>query len=271
MQNSLCLYSYHAHFILSLNQKNMLQKEIKDWAFQAYLLTKETSSWFQLIGSWKMTCARSTWTASPSLAASLEPLAHQNVANLSLFYMYYFGRCSSELVLLVPLPFSQGRSTRYWDRWHNFSVTMPRYYKDVYVNRFFPHTVRLWNSVPIECFPLTYNLNDFTSSINRHLLTKGLFLKRFSVCFDLFVHLFLETPCLAVAVQPGIEWIPKKKKVRLSIVRILVQSTMLIFLLCMKKLILTKIWLKFCKCFCRILRECIVPAFLYTDIKFRYF
>ena len=152
-----------------------------------------------------MTCARSTWTASPSLAASLEPLAHQNVANLSLFYMYYFGRCSSELVLLVPLPFSQGRSTRYWDRWHNFSVTMPRYYKDVYVNRFFPHTVRLWNSVPIECFPLTYNLNDFTSSINRHLLTKGRFLKRFSVCFDLFVHLFLETPCLAVAVQPCIE------------------------------------------------------------------
>ena len=35
----------------------------------------------------------------PSLAASLEPLAHhQNVASLSLFYRYYFGRCSSELL-----------------------------------------------------------------------------------------------------------------------------------------------------------------------------
>ena len=34
----------------------------------------------------------------PSLAASLEPLAHRrNVASLSLFYRYYFGRCSSEL------------------------------------------------------------------------------------------------------------------------------------------------------------------------------
>ena len=43
----------------------------------------------------------------PSLAASLEPLAHrQNVASLSLFYRYYFGRCSSELAQLVPLPFS---------------------------------------------------------------------------------------------------------------------------------------------------------------------
>ena len=46
----------------------------------------------------------------PSLAASLEPLAHsQNVAGLSLFCRYYFGRCFSELVQLVPLPFSRGR------------------------------------------------------------------------------------------------------------------------------------------------------------------
>ena len=43
----------------------------------------------------------------PSLAASLEPLAHRrNVASLSLFYRHYFGRCSSEPAQLVPLPFS---------------------------------------------------------------------------------------------------------------------------------------------------------------------
>ena len=43
----------------------------------------------------------------PSIAASLEPLAHRrNVASLSLFYRYYFGRCSSEPAQLVPLPFS---------------------------------------------------------------------------------------------------------------------------------------------------------------------
>ena len=40
-----------------------------------------------------------------SLAASLEPLVyHQNVARLSLFYRYDFGRFSSELAQLVPLP-----------------------------------------------------------------------------------------------------------------------------------------------------------------------
>ena len=113
-------------------------------------------------------------TVGPSLAASLEPLAYRrNVASLSLFYRYYFGRCSSELAQLVPLPYSRGRSTRYSDRLHDFSVTIPRCYKEVYVNSFFPRTARLWNSLPIECFPLTFDLSGFKSKINRYLLTMG--------------------------------------------------------------------------------------------------
>ena len=111
-----------------------------------------------------------------SLAASLEPLAHcRNVASLSLLYRYYFGRCSSELAQLVPLPFSGGRSTRYSERLHDFSVTIPRFYKDVYVKSFFPCTAKLWNSLPIECFSLTYDISGFKSRINRHLLTVGSF------------------------------------------------------------------------------------------------
>ena len=83
-------------------------------------------------------------TVGPSLVASLQPLAHhQNVASFRFFYRYYFGRCSSELAQLVPLPFSRGRSTHYSDRLCDFSVTIPRCYKDVYVNSFFPHTARL--------------------------------------------------------------------------------------------------------------------------------
>ena len=113
-------------------------------------------------------------TVGPSLAASLEPLVHRrNVASLSLFYRYYFGRCSSELAQLVPLPYSRGRSTRYSDRLH--LVTIPRCYKDVHVNSFFPCTARLWNSLPIECFSLTYDLCGFKSRINRYLLTVGSF------------------------------------------------------------------------------------------------
>ena len=56
-------------------------------------------------------------TVGPSLAASLESLVHcRNVASLSLFYRYYSGRCSSELAQLVPLSYSRGRCTYYFDR-----------------------------------------------------------------------------------------------------------------------------------------------------------
>ena len=90
-------------------------------------------------------------TVDPSLAASLEPLAHcQNVASLSILYKYYFGRSSSELAQLVLL-------------------------KDVNVNSFFLRTARLWKSLPIECFPLAYDINCFKSRTNRHLLTAGSF------------------------------------------------------------------------------------------------
>ena len=104
-------------------------------------------------------------TVGPLFAASLEPLAHcQNVASLILFYRYYFGRCSSELAQMFPL-----MSACYADRLHDFSVTIPRCYKDLYVNSFFPHRARLWNSLPIECFPLTYDFSGFKTRINRYL------------------------------------------------------------------------------------------------------
>ena len=105
----------------------------------------------------------------------LEPLAHRrNVASLSRFCRYYFGRCSSKLAELVSLSYSQGRSTRYSDRLHDFSVTIPRCYKDFCVH-YFLEQLDSWNSFPIECFPLTYDLSGFESIIKRHLLTLGFF------------------------------------------------------------------------------------------------
>ena len=53
-------------------------------------------------------------TVGPSPDVSLESLAYcHNIISLSLFYRYYFGRCSLELVELAPLPCSRGRSTHY--------------------------------------------------------------------------------------------------------------------------------------------------------------
>ena len=90
-------------------------------------------------------------TVGPSFSAPLEPLAHhRNLASLNLFYGYYFGRCSSELAELVPFRYSRGRSTRYSDRLHYFSVTIPRCYKDVYLRK---------------------EVYTRKSRINRHLLT----------------------------------------------------------------------------------------------------
>ena len=46
-------------------------------------------------------------TVGLSLASYLEPLTHNRyIASLSLFYRYYFGRWSTELARLVPLPYS---------------------------------------------------------------------------------------------------------------------------------------------------------------------
>ena len=101
-------------------------------------------------------------TVSPSLASSLEPLAHcWNVASLSLFYRYYFGRSSSELTQLVPLSYSPGRSTHYSDKLHDFSVTTPRCYKDVYVNSSFPRNSLEFSAY--RCVLLTYDLSGFKS------------------------------------------------------------------------------------------------------------
>ena len=101
---------------------------------------------------WKQICN----TFSPSLAPTLKPLTHwQNVGSLSLFYSYFFGKCSNKLPQLVLLPFPRERSSCYSDSLHDFSATISRCYKDVYVNSFFPCKARFRNSLLIECFPLT--------------------------------------------------------------------------------------------------------------------
>ena len=75
----------------------------------------------------------------------------------------------------VSLPYSRGRSCGYSNKMHYFFVTTATYCKDVYVHIFFPRKVRLWNSLPAKCIPLTYDINDFDSRVNWHLLSLGPF------------------------------------------------------------------------------------------------
>ena len=77
-------------------------------------------------------------------AVSLELIAnHRNIGGLSFFFMYYFGRCSSELAELVPLLYSDWSSTRYSNSLNDFSATNSRCYEDIYVNSFSPCTAKM--------------------------------------------------------------------------------------------------------------------------------
>ena len=63
------------------------------------------------------------WSLTFYLSWTLTSLS--NITSLNLIYRYCSGRCSSELVELVPLHYSWGRSTHYYDRLYDFSVTIP--------------------------------------------------------------------------------------------------------------------------------------------------
>ena len=110
------------------------------------------------------------WAGAPSCYLELLDKLQKRIcrtvgsSRLIMVYRYY-----------VPLPFPRERSTRYSDRSDDFCVTIPRSYKDVYVNSVFPRTTRLWNSLPLKCFPLNNDLNGFKSRINRQLLIVGSF------------------------------------------------------------------------------------------------
>ncbi|XP_065658585.1 uncharacterized protein LOC136083104 [Hydra vulgaris] len=105
-----------------------------------------------------------------ALAAKLQQLSHRrNVASLSLFYKYYNGHCSKELVSLALSTEIHSRVTCHSVKSHPFSLTVPKCSKNPYSSSFFPQTSVLWKSLPSSCFPNSYKLQSFKSSVNRYL------------------------------------------------------------------------------------------------------
>ena len=119
---------------------------------------------------------------------------------------------SQENIVLEPLfkyvadmraSYSRGRSTRYSDVlifWYFFILDIltawffyhhSRCCKDIYVNSLFPWTATHWNSLPIECFPLTYHVSGFKTRINRHLLTVAFNFKNFVYVLTFLCFFFL--------------------------------------------------------------------------------
>lgn len=126
------------------------------------------------------------------------------------FQKQCFCRCSSELAEF-PISFSHGRSMCYSNRLGDISISIPRCYQDVYMNSFSLCKARLSSSSPAVCFPLTEDLNKFKSKVNRHLLFLGFFQMFFAKASDLYLFLFLVTPCLVVVGQGCVELIAIKK------------------------------------------------------------
>ena len=83
-------------------------------------------------------------TVCPSIATSLEPLAHSwHAASLSLFYWNYSGRRSSELDELISLPYSPVWFTLYCKRQHDFTITISMLLGWLYQQFLYSHSYTL--------------------------------------------------------------------------------------------------------------------------------
>ena len=146
-------------------------------------------------------------TVGPSLAASLKPLVHcQNLISLIIFYRNYFGRCSSDLGQQVPIPYSRGRSTCYSDILLGYSVTIPRFYKDIYA-KFFSS-----NNWTLEFFAhRMFSFDLWSIALNLELIFNLCVLswQHSHMLYIFFLFFYLQ---LLTTVQPVMEWIPIKNE-----------------------------------------------------------
>ena len=117
---------------------------------------------------WSFTCCL-FWTFGSLLKCN----------QLKFCIQFHFGRCLTKLAQLVPLPYSQGKSTHYSHSCMTYDLNLAL--RGIFNYRFFPN--------------------------------------RFSVCLNLFVFLFLVTLCLAMFVQSCMEWIQFvfKQKINMKI------------------------------------------------------
>ena len=105
------------------------------------------------------------------VASSITCLGHRrNVSCIVLFYKYYLGKCSSGLSDLIPLPQVFTRNTRFSGRSHAYTVaTMSHRTMHYRKNSFFTRTARLWNNLPADIFPTSFNISLFKERIKQTL------------------------------------------------------------------------------------------------------
>ena len=106
------------------------------------------------------------------LCDELQPLSvRRDVASLSLFYRYYFGRCSSALSECVPKPKVFSRYSRRASPTTCYHVEIERNRTQSRSSSFFVRTSHLRDRLPVSCFPDQYNIGSFKRSVNRFLMS----------------------------------------------------------------------------------------------------
>ena len=90
-------------------------------------------------------------------------------AFLSLFYRYYFGRCSDDLHSSMFPTFVASRPTRRVNSLHSFCVQVPQSRTVSRSSGFFVRTENQWNSLPANCFPDRYDLSAFKRRVDAYL------------------------------------------------------------------------------------------------------
>ena len=103
---------------------------------------------------------------NPNLTKSLQPLSHRRlVGYLSIFYRDFHGHCSQEIRDIISVPLSRVRSTRSSTHSHPFQDSLPNPQTLSHKSSFIPRTCNFWNVLPTSCFPESYNLPSFKSTI----------------------------------------------------------------------------------------------------------
>nr|CAH7733753.1 unnamed protein product [Callosobruchus chinensis] len=85
----------------------------------------------------------------PALTCYLQPLSHRRaVGDLSLFYRYSNGFCSSELTSIISLLTKPARCTRRTSSSHPKAVVLYTSRTERYDRTFIPRVSRAWNELP---------------------------------------------------------------------------------------------------------------------------
>jgi retron-type reverse transcriptase len=108
-----------------------------------------------------------------SLTDSLQSLSHRRqVAELCIFYRFYHCKASTELTGSLPCPYSANFNSRKTLPAGSFGVNLPKSRIDAYRNSFFPRVADMWNKVPYHVFPDAYDMQQFKTNLNSHLISQ---------------------------------------------------------------------------------------------------